>query len=48
MYGDMTTVHSDASYLRTRAEDMRSRALQLTAQAEGMNWNSAAAQAFRT
>lgn len=48
MYGDMSAVRNDASYLRARAEDMRSRALQLKAQAEAMSWNSAAAQVFRT
>ncbi|SEN55836.1 hypothetical protein [Cryobacterium luteum] len=48
MYGDMSAVRIDASYLRARAEAMRSRALQLTAQAEAMSWNSAAAQVFRT
>ncbi|TFD58133.1 hypothetical protein E3T39_12565 [Cryobacterium suzukii] len=44
----MSTVKNDASYLRDRAGDMRTRAVQLKAQAESMNWNSPAAQAFRT
>ena len=47
MYGNMATVRTDESNLRAMANEMRSRALALTAQAEAMAWNSGAAQAFR-
>jgi hypothetical protein len=48
MYGDMSVVRADAAPLRVTADEMRTRAVALTAQAEGMAWNSDAAVVFRT
>ena len=47
MYGDMAVVRSDAAVLRAQGDDVRARALGIKARADGMNWNSAAATAFR-
>lgn len=48
MYGDMAVVRSNAALLRAQGDDVRARAIGIKARAEEMNWNSAAATAFRT
>jgi methyl-accepting chemotaxis protein len=47
MYGDMAVVRGNAAQLRAQGDDVRARALGIKARAEDMNWNSAAATAFR-
>lgn len=47
MYGDMSTVRSDATRLRDLADDMRARARALRRDTGAMQWQSAAATTFR-
>lgn len=48
MYGDMTRLRTEAAQLRTVANLMRTRAAELKAQSESMQWESTAATMFRT